>query len=379
MSVPNYPLGQGLRPYILPHLRDIVGGGALPQTKIEHVGFLNFLQSQNKPQVLRLDTAGGHQKAVQVKYLQRYTEDYAGTDEGAVCNNTNFDAYKEATANLTSFRFMAIHLEDELLAQYEEEATAAISAGTPPGPFMREMMERLMTAANAVLGGVRTDLLTTLTSSGIGVNRVTGNNNATTVNFPLNTTNNPLNASINQILSDFAVNLMSGMPEIIAGPGSLMHQFLLQQYAKSPDQSGIDTRIQAAGVRGFIDSKINTLLGANNFLAIERNTVQIVEYLQYRGFKAGWKPGASMFGTIPLPIQVGNDILPVEFDYQLRYNDCDQTLTDAYYGTPMTYKKGYNIILSKKSGIFQVPSDAYRAIDPNVSVNGVLRYNATNV
>lgn len=379
MSTPNYPLGQGLRPYILPHLRDIVGGGALPQTKIEHVGFLNFLQSQNKPEFLRLDTSGGHLKAVQIKYLQRYTEDYAGTDETAVCNNTNFDSYKEASANLSSFRFIAIHLEDELLASYEEEATAAISAGTPPGPFMREMMERLMTAANAVLGGVRTDLLTTLTSGGIGVNRVTGSAAAVTVNFPLNTTNNPLNSSINQIVSDFAVNLLSGDPEIITAPGSLMHQFLLQQRAKGTDQSGVDTRIYAAGVRGYVDQKIATLLGANQFLAIERNSVQIVEYLQYRGFKAGWKPGASMFGTIPLPVQVGNDIMPVEFDYQLRYNDCNQTLTDGYYGTPLVVKKGYNIILSKKCGLFQVPNDAFRAIDPNVSVNGVLRYNATNV
>lgn len=380
MSIPNYPLGQGLRPYILPHLRYIIGEKALPQTKIEHVGFLNFLQSQDKPQFLRLNNAAGHKESVQVKYLQRYTEEYTTTDEGAVCNNTNFDPYKEGTANLTSFRAIAIHLENELIAQYENEASAMASAGTPPTQLMNEMMERIMVAANAILGGVRTDLITTLIGTGIGTNRVTGNSNAKTINFPLNTTNNPLNSSINEILSDFEVNLLRGNPEIICAPGSLMRKFLLQQYAKGQDQSGLDTKIQSAGVTSYVDQKIGFLLGAENFLAIERNTVQIVEYLQYTAYKAGWMPGASQYGTIPLPMQSGNDVLPVEFDYQLRFNDCDATFTDSYYGTTSVLKKGYNLILSKKSGLFQIPADAYRiGTDPNSGVNGVLSYKGTNV
>lgn len=376
MSIPNYPLGQGLRPYILPHLRNIIGEGALPQTKIENVGFLNLLQSQNKPALLRLNNAAGHKESVQIKYLQRYTEAYAGTVEGDVCSTVNFDPYKEATANLTSFRYMALHLEDELVAQYENDASNMVTAGTPPTQLMKEMLERIMVAANAVLTGVRTDLLTSLVA---GVNRSTGNNAAKTINFPLNSTNNDLSADINEILSDFAVNLLRGNPLILTGAGSLMHKYLLQQYAKSANQAGINTAVEAAGVTGFVDAGVNTIFGANNFLAIEKDSVQIVEYMQFTGFKAGAKPGASVFGTIPLPMQVGNDVKLVEFDYQLRYNDCATTLTDGYYGTPITVQKGYSLILSKKCGLFQVPADAYRAIDPNVSVNGVLRYDATNV
>lgn len=376
MSIPNYALGQGLRPYLLRHLKTIIGEGALPQTKIEHVGFLNLLQRQNKPEILRLNNAAGHRESVQVKHLQRYTDAFTGTVEGDVCSTTLFEPYKEATATLSSFRYIALHLEDELVAQYEDDASKMVSVGAPPTKIMNEMLERVMTAANAVLSGVDTDLLTALVA---GTNRVTGNANAKTINFPLNSTNNDLNADINEVYSDFAVNLLTGNPQILTAPGSLMHKYVLQQRFKSYNQAGINTAIELAGLDTYVDAKMSTLFGAQNFLAIEKNSVQIVEYMQFTGFKAGVKPGSSIFGTIQLPMQVNQDVELVEFDYQLRYNDCAQTLTDGYYGTPITVQKGWSMIISKKCGLFQVPSDAYRAIDPNVSVNGVLRYNATNV
>lgn len=379
MSIPNYPLGQGLRPYLLRHLRDIIGEGNLPQTKIEHVGILNMLQTQNKPQVLRLNNAAGHKESVQVKYLQRYTEDYAGTNEADVCNNTLFDPYKEATATLTSFRFIPLHLDDEVVAQYEDDASAYVSEGAPATQLMNEMVERVMTAANAIMSGVRTDLLTTLVNTGIGVNRATGNNAAKTVNFPLNATTMPLNSGINEIMTDFQINLLSGTPQIIGDPAGLFNKFMNQQYAKSYNQAGINTALEAAGVKYFNDAKVGTLLGTNQVLVVEPNSVQITEYLQFTGFKAGTKPGASIFGTLALPFQIGTEVQNVLFDYQLRYDDCAKQYVDQYYGSTVTVQKGWTLILSKKCGLFQIPSDAYRSIDPNVGVNGVLRYSISNI
>ncbi len=378
MSVPNYPLGQGLRPYVLPHLRYIVGEGALPQTKIEHVGFLNLLQTQNKPKFLRLNNAAGHRESVQIKYLQRYTEDYAGTDESAVCNNTLFDPYKEATADVDSFAFIPLHIDDETIARYEDEASAFVTQGTPPGPFMNEMMERMMVAANAILSKVRTQLLTKLVAN-IGINRATGSNATKSINIPLNVTNNPLASGATEILTDYSINLLSGNPIVLADPAGLWSKFNKQQYAKSPNFAGLNTVLEASRFMSFEDAKVSSLLAINDILVIEPNSVQIVEYMVYTAYKSGWKPGASMFGTIPLPVQVNDRVVPVEFDYQLRYSDCATTLTDQYYGTPIAIQRGYTLILSKKTGLFQIPSDAYRAIDPNVGVNGVLRYSITNV
>lgn len=374
MSIPNYPLGQGFRPYLLRQLANIVGEGNLPQNKIEHVGFMNFLQSQNKPEILRLNNTAGHLQAVQVKYLQRLTEEFTGTNEGNVCSHTYFENYKETTANLTSFRFIPLYLGDEIVAQYEDDASRTLSVGAPPTMIMNEMLERIMTAANAIIGGVRTDLLTSLV---VGNNRVTGNANAQTINFTVDTNNLPLNDGMTKILNDYYINLGTGTPQIV-GSG-LMHNFMLQQAAKGLAQSGLNTAIEAADVKFYYDQKAASILGANQFVVIEPNTVQIVEYLQFTGFKAGAKPGASIFGTLALPMQVGQDVLPIEFDYQLKYVDCPSDSIDQYYGTSITLQKGWVLILSKKSGIFQIPSDAYNGIDPMLGVNGCFRYVATNV
>lgn len=373
MSVPNYPLGQGFRPYLLRQLANIVGEGNLPQHKIEHVGFMNFLQSQNKPEILRLNNTAGHLQAVQVKYLQRLTEEFTGTNEGDVCSHAYFEPYHEATANLTSFRFVPLYLGDEIVAQYEDDASRTLSVGAPPTMIMNEMLERIMTAANAIIGGVRTDLLTSLT---IGNNRVTGNATAQTINFELDTNLLPLNDGMTKILTDYSINLGSGKPEIV-GSG-LIHNFFLQQVAKGVAQSGLNTAIEAAECKFYYDQKANDILGANQFVVIEPNTVQIVEYMQYTGFKAGAKPGSSIFGTLALPMQVGQDVLPIEFDYQLKYVECPTEYINQYYGNTMLLQKGWTCILSKKCGIFQIPADAYNGIDPMLGVNGVFRYTSTN-
>jgi hypothetical protein len=154
---------------------------------------------------------------------------------------------------------------------------------------------------------------------------------------------------------------------------------MLQQASKGMNQAGYNTTVEAAGVKFFFDQAAQTILGADQFVVVEPNTVQIVEYMQFTGFKAGQKPGSSIFGTLALPMQVGTEVLPIEFDFQLKYVECPTSSIDQYYGTNITLQKGWVLILSKKCGLFQLPADSYSAIDPMVNVNGVFRYHATNV
>jgi hypothetical protein len=357
-------LGQGFRPYLLAALKDITGNAAYPGYKLDPHGFLNLLQSQAKPNVLKLNTAGGHKNTVQVKYKQRLTKDF--TDTAKSCDNTVVIPTAEVPVDLSVTRQVAIYVEDETIAKFMDDASRSVAIGQPATE-----------AANAILDGVNDDLLT-LAVANIGFNRVTGSAAAKTVNFPLNTTNLPLNAGLTEVLSDYKINGGMGRPQII-GSG-LMHNFMLQQGSKSADQSGFDTKIQAAGVDFYHDLSATTILGSNQVIAYEPNAVQLVEYLEYTGFKAGF-PGAgnSIFGTMALPMQVGLETLPVEFDWQLRYSDCQQTLTDAYYGTSLTLQKGWNFIISKQCGLFTVPSGAYRATDAMKGNRGSYRYTITNV
>jgi hypothetical protein len=362
--------GNGIAPYLLTALKDIAGN-ATPGIKLEPFGFMNLLQSQAKPQILRLDK-NGHKKQVQVKYKQRFTKEF--TDTAKSCDNINVLPTIETSVDLTSTRQIAIHVADETIASFQEEASRMVSLGQA-GEVAYELIDDIMHAANAIMQGVNDDLLTTAVSA-IGVNRVTGNNSTQSVNFALDTTNNPLSGGLTKILSDYKVNGGKGVPQIV-GSG-LFHNFMLQQAAKSADQSGLDTAIMASGVKFYHDLSATTILGSHQIIAYEPDAVQIVEYLEYTGFKAGVKPGASEFGTIMLPMQIGQEIVPVAFDWQLKYNDCPVTVTDGYYGTSLTLDKGYSFILSKQAGLFTIPSNAYRAGDVLAGNRGSYRFTITN-
>ena len=82
-----------------------------------------------------------------------------------------------------------------------------------------------------------------------------------------------------------------------------------------------------------------------------------------------------------LPMQVTpNQVIPVMFDFQLRYLDCPEAVAgvDDYYGAPIAGYRGYQMIISKTCGLFQMPSDQFKASDFLVGSNGILRYTITN-
>lgn len=365
-------LGVGYRPYFLAHIRSILAENT-PQHKIEPVGFLNLLSSQSKPKVLRLNNAAGHQNTVQIKYKQRYTVDF--TDTVKSCDQTNVQAYREMEVNLDSTRQISIHVADETIANYEDDASKTLNLGTPPTEIMNELLDEIMNAASAILEGVNLDLMT-IAAANVGVNRRTGLNTATVVNFDPDMTNLLLTDGLTQILSDYKVNAGTGTPQVF-GSG-LFFNFMLQQAAKSADQRGLDTAIQAAGIKFYHDLQAANILGANEILVVQPNALQWVEYLEYTGFKAGVKPDGSQFFTLPLPVQMGSEVMLIDFDVQMKYNSCAETITDAYYSTPLTVQKGWQIIISKRSGLFTIPADAYRATDPLAGNRGTLLYQITN-
>jgi len=186
----------------------------------------------------------------------------------------------------------------------------------------------------------------------------------------------PLDDGMTKIISDYSINLGSGIPQVY-GSG-LFYNYVLQQKSKSTDLRGYNTAIDVEGIKFYYDIKSANILGTNYICVCQPNSLQWVEYMRYTGFKAGTKPGASQFFTLPLPMQVGSEIVPVLFDVQLRYNDCAATFTDAYYGNQITLEKGYNLILSKTSGLFCIPADAYRGTDRLKGNRGTLLYEIDN-
>lgn len=359
-------MANGFAPYLLKHIAEIAKENT-PQYKLEPAGYLNLLKSQKSAEIVKLNTNSGHRKTVQVKRKQRYTVDDVETSKS--CSVTTRQPFLEETVTLSSTRALAIYLEDETVAKYEEDASKTVSIGGAPSAPMNDLLDSIMTAASAILQGVNIDLMT-LQAAQFGNHRATGSNAAVAVNFPRNTNINPLNSGFTKILSDYKKNGGMGRPQIF-GSG-LMFDFMVQQASKSADQSGMDTKIMAGGVDFFHDMNAETILGANQFGVIQPNAVQLVEYLEYTGFKAGPKPGASWFGTMVLPMQNGAEIIPVEFDVQVRYSDCPTVYN--VNGVDVTLEKGYNFIISKQCGLWTIPTGAYKVGDPLFGNRGSLRY-----
>jgi hypothetical protein len=362
----------GFRPYLLKHLME-VAQNATPQFKMDPHGFLNFLQSQKKPSILRLNNAEGHKESVQIKYRQRYTKDFVKSTID--CNSANVPSYQETSVGLTSTSSFSIYIPDETIAQYEDEASKTVGIGQPSTDFMNEFLEEIYGGANAILAKLNGDLLTTL-SANMGVNRRTASNVAATLNLNKNASTNDLLTGMTLLLSDYKLNGFSGTPQVIGG--GLFANFWLEQVAKSTDQLGLNTAALAAGVKFYYDLDMASTFGTNNIVVAEPDSIQMVEYLKYTGFKAGTKPGGSTFGTLTLPMMSGQDVLPIDFDFQLKYNDCAKSITDPYYGTSSTQDPGYQLIISKSAGLFTIPSNAYRAGDALVGNRGTLGYSVTN-
>ena len=369
-------MAQGFAPYLLKHIAQATKQST-PQYKLEYQGFLNLLMSNSgRPAVtLNSKAKAGHRKTVRLKYKQRFTVDM--TDTSKSCDQKLLQPYQEDEVNLDITRQIAIHLADETLAQYQEDASRTVRVGQPATNMMDDLLDSVRTGANAILSGINQDLYTNAAGV-IGNNRATGNANAKAVNFPLSGANNNLNSGLTELMQDYQFNQATGRPMMV-GEG-LPHSFFLQQSAKGTDQGGLNTRIQAAGFDFFYDPYTSTALGANQALLYMPEAVQLVEYMEYTGWKAGW-PGAgdSIFFIMKLPMEVNGQVVPVLFDVQLKYNSCETTETDGYYGTSLTLQKGWSVIISKQCALWAIPAAAYRGTDPLNGNRGSYRYSFTNV
>lgn len=376
MSIPQMTFGQGWQPYLLAGIDSIIGTDNTPYMKIDNYGVLNMLNSQTKSRFQQLNRPGseGQVDTVQMKYLQRAIEaDVMNTDN---CTQTNQQLWRETSVTASMFSAYALYLEDEKITHYQNDAAQMMSAGTPPTPVIYEFFQELTAAADAIYANMNRNLSTKLYAN-IGVNRVTGNNAAQTVNISLDTTNLPLGNGMTKIQTDYQNNLMYGRPWVV-GSGNIQGYFM-QQKAKGLAQNGMNTRIESSDMDFYFDIQSSSLLGSNQCIVGAPDSCKLVESFKFKGFRAGQR-GTSYFGTIMLPYQVTpNQVAMMEFDFQAKFYDCpSNNFTDYYYGTPITVNRGWNLIISKTYDLFQVPADSYVAADPMFGNNGVLRYAITN-
>lgn len=363
----------GFAPYLLKDIAAIALENN-PEFILDPAGGLNLLNSQKAAQVVNISPDNnGHRKSVKVKYQQRADQNQIA--DTISCDNVIVPIYNEVDVQIDITKQLGIYISDETIAKYMDEASRTVAVGQPGTPFMREFLFSVMTSTNALVQALDIEILTKLYANA-GVNAVSGVSTPTALNIPLNTTVNPLNSGLNKIITDYQKNSQKGRPQIV-GAG-LFWDFMTQQPAMSANYAGYDSKIQAARVDLYPDLNVGSVFGgADEILVVAPNSIQPVNYITNRDFRAGQK-GTSFFFTIDLPMQIGTEIVPITFDAQLKYIDCPTTLTEAYTGDTITADRGWALFISKQMGIFQIPTDAYQATDRLSGVNGTFLYDVSN-
>lgn len=331
---------------------------------------------QNNPSVgipeherMRLAAASGHQKTIKLKYRRRIIPSQTQDEDN--CDNNLIPIYSEMDLAAPKFRSFSLYIADEEISKYCEEASRTVAVGQPATPFMSEHLMAVMDTVNGLVGAIDEDLLGDVVW---GNNVVTGNNAAQTVN--IDPKSSRLDLGLTKIISDARNNEFAG--EILLAGSGLMDNFQIQKMFSGVNaHSGVDIS-RIGGYRWYFDIAAASKWGANQVGAFSKGSIGFVDLDKYIGFRAGQK-GTSFFFRIQLPTvsaQSDGTAELLTFDAQLRYLDCPQEIWNGY--DTVTVKRGWQLIISKNFGLFQVPTDAYQAADRLTGNNGALRYVITN-
>jgi len=376
-------MGKGLAAALLLTSREVFRN-ASPMNKITPPGFLQYLLHNTKPNVISTakDDGSGYLRDVKIRYRQRSVPGQTVTADN--CSIQSRPAYLEYTVPATSFRALGLIFEDDQIAAFEKDAMAQINVGNPQiTTVMREVWEAISEQLNGFFGDVNADLLAVQAAS-FGRNQVTGSNAARTVNFPLSTATNPLNEGMTQVLADAYANELRLDGAAMVGSG-LITNYMLQQPAKSYDQSGLNTRqLPPSNLDFYYDPYAQAAFGANQFALLEKDAVQFVNIARFRGAKQGMR-GGDYFFTLKFPIWDSlrqASLGEFEFDVQLTYRTCPGEVQIGTYveGTnePVLLGRGWNVIIMSSYQTVYIPSNSYQATDRLYLNNGTYRYTATN-
>lgn len=336
----------------------VIAGLNDPQTKVTPVGYLRMLMENNAmTEINNLpDLQAGRAREVKVRYMQRGTEgDVSSVDD---CSTTVTPEWKETVIPSPLFAKIGIFISDEDMRKYQAEADATVNAGG--APMMRALYDTILVKVNGLLQKMNTDLVTAQNSKW-GKNVVTGAATAQTVTFG---TEAGMEDGYVKLLADAQENeILDDL--LVCGSGKIVNYDIYQRVKNGVDAKGVG----ALPLNVYHDPKAAAIWGANHFGVFAKGMVGLVDWCKNKGAYQGER-GGSIFFTLPLPVQVGNNIMPIEFDAQLKYVDCPTTDAEG----AVTQGRGWQLFISKNYALFNVPADAFAAGDRLNGMNGAFHY-----
>lgn len=331
-----------------------------PQTKITPVGFLKMLLEN--PATVNITNLGdlqaGKNVPIKVRALTRgLASDAVDTDD---CDTTITAAWVESEITHPRFKKIGIYISDDQMRTFEDDARSFVSTGTPNVQVWKALYEIVVAKVNGLIQAVDTDLVT-LQNSKWGVNSVTANSNAQTINLSANLTDDD---GYVKLLTDAEQNEVNGKLFIV-GNGHIRNFDILNKLKTAADSNGFG----AVDYMVYPDNKTVAGWGANHFGVFAEGQVGFVNWNKNVGAFAGEK-GGSMFFTLPVPVQLANgELSSMVFDAQLKYEDCP-----VWAEGVKVADRGYVLLLSKPYGLYNAPATMFAAGDPLAGVTGAFHY-----
>ena len=243
---------------------------------------------------------------------------------------------------------------------FEDDARSFATTGTPNVQVWRAFYELVVAKVNGLIQAIDTDLVT-LQNSKWGVNAVTGDANAQTVNFSSSLTDDD---GYVKLLTDAEQNEVNGRL-LIVGNGHIRNFDILNRLKSAADANGFG----AVDMMVYPDNKTVSAWGANHFGVFAEGNIGFVNWNKNVGSFAGDK-GNSMFFTLPVPVELSNgELSSLVFDAQLKYQDCP-----IWENGSKVADRGYILLLSKPYGLYNAPATMYGSGDPLEGVTGAFHY-----
>jgi len=369
-------MASGFAPYLLKSMAEFAGADD-PEYKLTATGFLKMLLASNAVRggsVLKTNLPSGQTRQVQIKYRPRATE--AIIKETDDCDINYAPAYLETTLTIPRTVKTGIYLSFEDMRKYEADAIQSKSLGKPSTTLAKELVDRVMSASNALLTVIDKRLETDVVW---GKNIVTGLATATTLNINKDATKFDVNTGIGKLLADADVNEMFGMRHIV-GSG-LFNNYQRQLIGAGLGQNGVNNAQFEAEYKWYLDlfASANANWGTNAIGVFDLEAIGFADIDKFVGAFSGTL-GTSQLFQAQIPV-IGNQndgtLNGMTFDMQLKPIECPTVLLNDY-GSETTFDKGYALYITKNYGLFQVPSDSYAVADRMSGNNGALLYTVTN-
>ncbi len=302
------------------------------------------------------------------------------------CSVDFVPAYLETTVSVDNVAQTGVWVSDDVVRQYCEDASRTVAIGQPATQLMTEHLNSVLHAMNGIYQKMENVLTAGVTW---GDHVATGSNAAVTVNIEQDGTLNDLATGLTKLLLDAETNEFCGAPYMVGPLGSKMHAYSLQnKYKALATAEGWDPAMLAAnaGFAFYASGQAASTWGNANALGMfAPGSAHLLERLDNVGSFAGQR-GSSFFTTIIDPrtqCWTPNGLSNIQFDLQVKYIDCPDDLGRLNGGgaidpTELTAARGYALIIKKRYGLFQTPTNAFDAADRMAGSNGALLYTITN-